>query len=170
MPARRPGPRHAGGVQPDTELHARLFDPDDAEPTASMIARTLTASNAADYSPDVIESLVAWYSPEGLRGRIPFSTRLVVTDADGAIVGTAARRENRLEGFFVEPSWQGGGIGRFLLEGLEADARFHAMRALCVDSSLTAVGFYEACGFVASGPARDLGEGLVVPLRKVLDA
>lgn len=155
-------------MQPDTELHARLFDADDAEATASMIARTLAASSTRDYSPDVIAALVAWYSPEGLRSRIPYSTRLIVTDANGTIVGTAARRENRLEGFFVDPDWQGGGIGAFLLEGLEADARFHAMRALCVDSSVTAAGFYEACGFVASGPARDLGEGLVVPMRKVL--
>ena len=51
---------------------------------------------------------------------------------------------------------------------IEADARALAMRVLWLESSLTAVGFYERLGYEAAGGPRDAGDGLVQPMRKRL--
>ena len=45
-------------------MHIRFFTPPDAAPVSALIARTLRTSNAADYPPEEIESLVASGSGE----------------------------------------------------------------------------------------------------------
>jgi GNAT superfamily N-acetyltransferase len=148
----------------------RGFVAEDAERVSALIRATLLTSNAADYPRAELEALAEWYSPAGLISRLPVARRIVALaeDGDDTIVGTAARRENRLEAFFVHPDWQRRGVGTLLLEALEEDARVDALRAVWLESSLTAVGFYKKLGFVPTGEARDEGGGLVVPMRKRL--
>ncbi len=151
------------------EITVRLFEADDADQVAALIRRTLLTSNAADYPESDLEVLAEWYSARGLLSRLDYATRAVAVDrASGVIVGTAARRENKIEGFFVDPDWQHRGVGGTLLTALESDARAHAMRGLWLESSLTAVAFYTAHGFESVGEPRDLGDGLVVAMRKRL--
>lgn len=149
----------------------RLFAEEDATAVAALIRTTLLTSNAADYPREELETIAEWYSAEGLVSRIGHCQRIVAVtrDATREVLGTAARRENHLEGFFVSPSWQGRGVGELLLSTLEDAARADAMRVLWLESSLTAVGFYEKAGFARIGEARDLGDGLVVEMRKRLD-
>ena len=150
-------------------MSARLFESGDAEQVASLIRETLLTSNAADYPLDELESLADWYGPSGLVSRMPFCTRLVaVDDTTGACIGTIARRENHIEGFFVRPAWQKRGIGAFLLSGVEADAHMHGIQAIWLESSITAQGFYRACGFTAVSGVEDLGEGPCITMRKHL--
>lgn len=152
---------------PDVAI--RPFSAPDADEVSALIRETLLRSNAEDYPADVLQSLAEWYSAPGLISRLDYATRIVAIDCEkGRIVGTAARRENRVEGFFVHPDWQGRGIGRALLDGIEEDGRADALRVLWVESSLTAVGFYEGRGYTQAGPAHDYGDGFVVPLRKPL--
>nr|NLI50925.1 GNAT family N-acetyltransferase [Propionibacterium sp.] len=148
----------------------RSFVAEDAERVSELIRSTLFTSNAGDYPRAELESLAEWYSAAGLVSRLPVARRIVAFAEDGAdtIVGTAARRENRFEAFFVHPDWQGRGVGSLLLEALEEDARTDALRAVWLESSLTAVGFYTKRGFVAVGAPRDEGDGLVIPMRKRL--
>lgn len=148
----------------------RGFTAEDAGRVSELIRSTLFTSNAADYPRAELESLAEWYSAAGLVSRLPIARRIVALAEDGAdtIIGTAARRENRLEAFFVHPDWQGRGVGSLLLEALEEDARLDALRAVWLESSLTAVGFYAKRGFAAVGAARDGGDGLIVPMRKRL--
>lgn len=156
------------------ELLIRGFTADDADVTAALIRRTLLASNAGDYPTDALERLAEWNSAAGLISRIGHARRLVAVVSGGdldapALIGTAARHENKIETVFVDPDWQGSGLGAQLVGRLEDDAAVDSLHALFLESSLTAVGFYEALGYVRSGPAFDLGDGPVVPMRKVLD-
>lgn len=148
-----------------TQVAVRPFVEADADEVAALIRTTLLVSNASDYSRPELESLADWYAAGPLIVRMPLCRRFVAV-VDGGIVGTAARRENRVEGFFVGPDWQGLGIGAQLLLVVEEDARTDALRALWLESSVTAVGFYEARGYVTTGPARDNGDGVVVGMRK----
>lgn len=150
------------------QIVVRRFVPEDAEQVAVLIRTTLLTSNVPDYDDDELESLAAWYSPQGLRSREGIARRFVAVDAahPHRIVGTAARRENRIEAFFVLPEWQRQGVGATLLDVIEDDARAQAMRAIWLESSLTAVDFYTGHGFETVSEARDLGDGLVVEMRK----
>lgn len=159
----------------------RRFMPEDADAVAAVIRETLLTSNIADYPRDELEGLADWYSAPGLISRVPFCRRLVamasatagpsvVPGGSPTLIGTAARRENKLEGFFVAPGWQGLGIGSALLAALLDDARSDALRAVWLESSLTAVGFYESHGFQATSGPVDCGDGLVVPMRVRLES
>jgi GNAT superfamily N-acetyltransferase len=148
----------------------RHFTEPDADAVAALIRETLLTTNIADYPMEELELLAEWYSARGLVSRMGVTERLVavVTEGGEQIVGTAARRENRLEGFFVAPAWQGKGVGEQLLAALEEICLQAAMRAIWLEASLTAVGFYERRGFTAAGAPRDNGDGLVVAMRKRL--
>ncbi len=145
----------------------RRFAAEDAGAVAKLIRRTLLESNGSDYAREVFDGLADWYGVRGLLSRMPLSTRFVA-EIDEFVVGTAARRGDIIEGFFVDPGAQGRGVGVRLLEALVLDAREAARAVLTVESSLTAVGFYERQGFVPTGPPHDLGDGPVVPLHKTL--
>jgi putative acetyltransferase len=51
-------------------------------------------------------------------------------------------------GMFVAPTYVRRGIGRALLQTVEARARQGGVRRLCLRATLNAIGFYEAQGFV----------------------
>lgn len=153
-----------------TDVRIRVFAEADADEVAALIRTTLLTTNAPDYPLDELESLADWYGPSALVSRMPHCRRMVaVADLDGhQIVGTAARRGARLEGFFVAPAWQRQGIGERLLASLVAEARLAGLPELELDSSVTAVGFYVRLGFAQEGPPADRGEGLVVPMSRTL--
>ena len=68
---------------------------------------------------------------------------------DGEIVGWGSiyLNENVLAATFVDPDYTGQGIGRAIVEKLEAIARQEDVEELTVPASLNAVGFYETLGY-----------------------
>jgi GNAT superfamily N-acetyltransferase len=96
--------------------------------------------------------------PGGRAHRLGY--RLLGIEAEGrlvALVGarplvTLARgRHLHVDDVVVDPDWRGRGVGRILLEALEARARRRGLRALHLDSFGSAVPFYEALGFTDMG-------------------
>lgn len=80
--------------------------------------------------------------------------QVFVAERAGAVIGFGVvlpieGGQPGLDGLFVDPQAQGGGIGRALVG--EAVRRAWAMggRALVVIANLNARGFYESCGFAA---------------------
>lgn len=128
----------------------RPADVHDAEAVSRVIGETVRISNAADYPPEVIETVVSDSSPGDIRRLFVGGTFFVAVgeaEEDDGIVGVAGLVEDRVRRFFVLPECQGAGIGRALLEAVEAAARMDRLPLLRVNSSLTAVGFYRRHGY-----------------------
>ena len=68
---------------------------------------------------------------------------------EGAIAATGMVRlvTGKIDGIFVDPRYMKMGIGRRMLEYLEALARAHGLTELNLESTLNAAPFYRACGF-----------------------
>jgi GNAT superfamily N-acetyltransferase len=105
----------------------------------------------------------------------PEVDKFLATLSEGAILKFIERRElagaaamsggRRLAHLFVDPSYQGIGLGRDLWEHL----RNHALRSgnpglFEVNSSLSAAPVYERFGFVIAGPKVERHGGAYVPM------
>ena len=77
---------------------------------------------------------------------------------DNETVGTAAwcpaqspSPTARILALFVQPAFEGGGIGRLLAERIESDAYAAGYRALNLSATLNAANFFEALGYWITG-------------------
>jgi GNAT superfamily N-acetyltransferase len=95
----------------------------------------------------------------------PFES--VIRKIGGRIVGFAQLdpTSGRLRALFVDAAVQGQGVGRALLEDVEARAVRRGCTRLHGAMALNAVPFYERCGFRACGKAEPLASGAIpVPI------
>lgn len=131
----------------------RRLEEADAPAVAALIGRTIQISNANDYSAQDIEALVRMFTPEHVLERASW-THFYVACADGAIVGCGAigpywgkEDESSLFTIFVDPDWQGKGLGRRIVEALEGDEYFLRARRVEIPASITGCGFYRKLGY-----------------------
>ncbi|MGI8843771.1 MAG: GNAT family N-acetyltransferase [Gemmatimonadaceae bacterium] len=141
-------------MQPDRECELKIairpFEPEDAGAVSALIAVTMRESNARDYPPERLEALIAYFTPEKLR-TLARERYCLVALAGGRLIGTAAREGDALATFFVDPEYQGRGVGTHLLVALEREARNAGLRSLRVEASLTGTPFYERRGYQRTG-------------------
>lgn len=140
-----------------------------------LIARSIRALGATEYSPAQIEAALS-----GAFGvdttLIRDGTYFVATGGGGPIVacggwsrrrtlfGSDARAERdeswldprteaaKIRAFFVDPAHARQGLGRAILERSEAEARLAGFSSLTLMATLPGVPFYERLGY-AAGPA-----------------
>lgn len=135
----------------------RRFEKEDAEAVSALIARTLRETNIRDYTAEYIENDVRALSPEKLIERASWMHFYVVLDGEkpvgcGAIGPYWGREdESSLFNIFVLPEYQGQGIGRGIIETLEADEFFLRARRVEIPASITACGFYRRMGYDYKG-------------------
>lgn len=144
------------------DIEIRPFQAADAPVLAAMIGRTLRISNAKDYSAGEIAALVEAHSPEFLQRRAGW-THFYVACAGGSVIGCGAigpywdsAEESSLFTIFVDPKWQGQGVGRRIMETLERDPFFLRARRVEIPASITGCGFYRHLGY-------DYKDGVDVP-------
>ena len=123
---------------------------EDIPTVSALIQNTVLVSNSADYDLEVIGALQDNFSQRGLRS-LAARRRLFVYDRGGRICGTVGLEGEAVCNLFVAPDEQGRGIGQELLEHVEALAEEEGLSGLSLDSSLTAVGFYERLGYRKTG-------------------
>lgn len=131
----------------------RRFRPEDAVETSRMIAASLRETNGPDYPAEEIEELAEFYSPAGVLKRAEESHMYVALE-EGAVTGCGAvsgyngsETESYIMTLFVLPGCQGRGVGRAVLETLEADEAFLRAERVELSSSITAHGFYRKMGY-----------------------
>lgn len=126
----------------------RPFQNADAPALLALFRDTIRRVNSRDYSP---EQVTAWASDE--IDEAAWASRflgrfVVVAEADGRIAGFAELEPTgRIDRFFVSADHQGLGIGRALLDAIEAEAMRLGLPRLDADVSLTALSFFERRGF-----------------------
>ncbi|MBC6697178.1 GNAT family N-acetyltransferase [Hymenobacter puniceus] len=106
-----------------------------------------------------------WQQPEGSE-RVPEDSwpstiHALYTDATGQAVGVAMLQAadpgvGQVRFMAVAPSCQGQGIGKQLLQHLEAAARQRGYHRLVLHARETAVPFYEQLGYTVQAPSHTL--------------
>ena len=136
-----------------TDIVARIFQEKDAAEVSAPIAETLRITNSKDYAPEYIEQDVAQFTPEKVRERASWTHFYVFCDKD-KIVGCGAigpywgsETESSLFNIFVLPEYQGKGIGRKIIETLEADEYALRAKRIEIPASITACEFYRKMGY-----------------------
>ena len=153
-------------------MEIRRFQPADAADTARLIAETLTVTNGKDYSEAYLQKIIAAYSAKALIMQAERSHMYVACDG-GKIVGcgAAARYEERpdesiLLSIFVQPAYQGKGIGRSIMEALEQDEYCLQSKRIELHASITAVEFYKKLGYACKDGNAQLDDRLLYKLEK----
>ena len=146
----------------------RQFEPKDAEAVSFLVRETLKESNSADYSFDILQPLIEYFSPENLL-RLSRERFCLVAEADNRIVGTGAIEDTELVTFFVLPEYQKKGIGGKLLEEIESFAARRKIKTIRVGSSVTGELFYEKAGYRRTGVEKIEAAGRQIEMIKNLE-
>ncbi|PRA47413.1 MULTISPECIES: GNAT family N-acetyltransferase [Pseudomonas] len=131
-------------------LLIRLAGAADASAISQVVLAALRESNAADYSPEIIEQVAANFSPAAILGLLEQRQVFVATN-DQQVIATASLDRDVVRSVFVDPRHQGSGVGRQLMAAIHQAATLAGIDTLRVPSSLTAEGFYRRLGYEVRG-------------------
>lgn len=127
-------------------VKVRIFKDADAAQVSKLIRKTMMSANTKDYPISVLKPLHDYFTPKKVK--ILASERYcLVAEIDGKIVGTGAIEDGTLKTVFVDPKYQGRGIGKKLIAKLEGRAQKGGVKTMEVAASLTGVQFYEKLGY-----------------------
>lgn len=131
----------------------RLFQPEDAQGVTDLIATTMRTTNSADYPPHYIEEAISNMQPKDIIRRASWTHYYVICEGDQIIACGAigpywnSETESSLFNIFVHPEYQGRGLGRKIIETVEADEYALRARRIEIPASITAVEFYKKMGY-----------------------
>jgi GNAT superfamily N-acetyltransferase len=154
-------------------LSTRRAKPEDAEPGAVVLRRSITELCTLDHRNDPA-TLDAWLenkTPEHFAGWVTDEANcVVVVEIDASIVGVGLlRRSGEIGLCYVEPGRERRGVGRAIVHALEDRARLWGVARLRLQSSVNARSFYERCGYVAAGESTcGFGISRCYPYEKII--
>ena len=123
--------------------------PADAPAIWAIHTRAIRETASSHYPP---ESVAAWsgrMTPGSYVEPIEARVVIVAEDDDGRVAGFAQLnpREGIVQACYVDPDFNGRGVGRALMAAIEDEARAHGRTALLLDASLNAIAFYASLGW-----------------------
>ena len=134
-------------------MEIRQFVTEDAHEVAELVIRTLKTTNALYEPEDIIKKAIADITPQKIVERASFTHFYLFID-EAKIIGTGAigpywgsHTESSLFTIFVDPLYQGRGIGNLIIETLEKDTYFQRAKRVEVPASITAANFYLKHGY-----------------------
>ena len=136
-----------------SDITIRRLEEGDAEKVSELIRTTISISNKKDYPEELMDQLITIETPEHVLERASW-THFYVAEKDGAIIGCGAigpywgkEDESSLFTIFVNPEYQGKGVGRLIVETLEKDEYFTRAKRIEIPASITGIPFYLKMGY-----------------------
>jgi GNAT superfamily N-acetyltransferase len=131
----------------------------DAEEAAMLLRRSIAELCTADHQhdPATLERWLSNKTPEHLQRWIadPDNYVIVVEEA-GVLLGVGLlHRSGEIRLCYMAPEAKGRGVGRAILQALEAQAAGWGIGTLALNSTIGARGFYEHMGFRSGGCATE---------------
>ena len=149
-------------------IRMRRIEERDAEAVSALIHETMQISNSRDYPPELLRGI----PPEKVIERAGW-THFYVAEDGGEIVGCGAigpywgkTDESSFFTIFVRPDRQGQGIGRKIVETLEADEFALRARRIEIPASITGLPFYQKMGYTFKPGHEEPDEELIYRLEK----
>jgi len=142
-----------GGDEVVTHIAIRRTGPDDVDSITAVHDAAVEGERGRDHYTDAqIDAWARLRSVAKLRAQIA-ERRFFIAESSRRPVGYAQLdvREAVLRSVYVRPECQRHGVGRLLAHTALREARDAGLQRLELDSSLNAVSFYEALGFVSLG-------------------
>jgi GNAT superfamily N-acetyltransferase len=141
-------------------VNVRAFVLEDVGEIKSLIGRTMATSYRDVYSPRAIAFFNDYHSLENIKNDATRGSTVVAIE-DGKMVGTCTLLEDEIKRVFVDPEYQGRGIGREMMRTRIAEAKDRGLRSVRLEASLVSRAVYEHLGFRFIGDGRhELGNGL----------
>ncbi|VVP21227.1 hypothetical protein PS843_03794 [Pseudomonas fluorescens] len=100
----------------------------DAPAISRIIIGTLRESNVQDYPSEIINQVEQSFSPQAIL-RLLTQRQMFIAMFDSLIVATASLDQDVIRSVFVEPAYQGKGIGRQLMTRIQSIAITEGLNA-----------------------------------------
>lgn len=144
-------------------MEFRNFKESDAEEVSSLIRRSIMNRNNKGYKLSELYSICNYYSADNLRSGINEKHTVVCVDK-GKIIGTMTLKADEVKTLFIDPKYQGNGLGTKLMDLLEKEAKDKALSKIWGVAALSAVDFYKARGYVVVGEKLhpEWGKGIII--------
>jgi GNAT superfamily N-acetyltransferase len=137
------------------EIHIRPAIPNDAAAACQVLCRSITESCQQDHHnhPDTLKAWLGNKNPDSVAAWFTTpANHALVAEQGGQVVGIALLTQaGKLSLCYVLPEAQGKGIGKALLQGLEAQARSWGIGTIKMNSTATASGFFAHHGYSLGG-------------------
>ncbi len=142
-----------------TPAHIRPFEEADVAALRRLICETIDISYAPVYPPKALDFFKGFHAEEKVLERAERGS-VLVAEAGGDLIATGSLLDGEIFAVFVHPDRQGAGLGKALMERLEADARTAGVTESVLSVSLPSKRFYEGLGYeIVEERSRDLGNG-----------
>lgn len=141
---------------PPAEISIRQAITNDRDRIVQLHKESIRQLCTADYTPAQIQALLEDKKVYGTRS---WGDVVLVAEYGETIVGFSALMRGAVSAMYVHPTWTRQGIGRQLLHAIEREAIFRQWKWLFVKASVTAVPFYQACGYQILHPTQMMVAG-----------
>jgi GNAT superfamily N-acetyltransferase len=133
----------------------RLATPEDAAAVCAVVRRSIEECCAADHRKDASQ-LDLWLKNKTVPNALAWLQNprafAVAATVDDAIVGFAMSQADELQLCYLAPEARFQGMGKSMLQAVEAHALETGVVILRLESTRTALPFYERNGFRPTGP------------------
>lgn len=131
------------------DVKIRKIERQDINQVTMMIKKVHRKSFIGVYSKELIEIFCHKYDLDNFVKRMKIIDYFVAEDlVNNKIVGVIGLQNNQLRTFFVDPDYQGKGVGSLLFQYLESYAKNRKFKELYLEGSPIGEPFYEHFGFV----------------------
>ena len=134
-------------------IEVRRYIDGDETAICEIVKKAVLSENIKDYSKTAIEHLVESHNEDLIKRRANAFHVYVLTDEE-KIIGVGmigpywdSLTESSFFTIFLDPQYKGTGLGRKIIETLEADEYFKRAERVEIPASITAVEFYRHFGY-----------------------